>query len=256
MDNGRLYQAERTARSEAERANRVKSEFLATMSHELRTPLNAMLGYTDLLLAGVPEPVSDSTKQKVERIEVNARHLLELIEEILTFSRLEAGKERLEIEEVHPEDVVREVQALMEPLAIGKGLAFVCETPPETPLIRTDPRKLRQILINLAGNAIKFTDHGEVRLRLESTGDELCFSVQDTGAGIAPEHLERIFEPFWQVQGGSTRTAGGTGLGLSVSRHLARLMGGELTVQSRPGEGATFSALLPLGSPAPANRPG
>lgn len=245
MDNAQLYQAERLARTEAERANQVKSEFLATVSHELRTPLNAMLGYTDLLLMGIPEPIPAGAQQKVERIGVSARHLLELIEEILSFSRLEAGEEHVEIESVQPDALIDEVQALMEPLALTKGIAFDCSAPPEPPQIQTDARKIRQILINLVGNAIKFTDEGTVRLTLVEIGDEAIFRVEDTGAGIAPEHLERIFDPFWQIQGGATRTTGGTGLGLSVARRMARLLRGDLNVESEPGKGSVFTLTIP-----------
>jgi PAS domain S-box-containing protein len=254
MDNSRLYQAERVARAEAERANQVKSEFLATMSHELRTPLNAMMGYADLLMAGVPEPISEAARVMVDRIGVSARHLLELIEEILTFSRLEAGEERVEVNLVNPKDLIAEVHALMEPLALSKGVAFRSHAPTEISPMASDARKIRQILINLIGNGIKFTDRGEVRLTLEENGDEVVFGIHDTGAGIEERDLDRIFDPFWQVEGGSTRNAGGTGLGLSVTRRLARLLGGDVSVTSKLDVGSTFRVRLPREAPAPSTK--
>ncbi len=251
MDNARLYAAEHRARGEAERANRVKSEFLANMSHELRTPLNAMIGYSDLLLAGIPEPIPEGAHQKVGRIRLSAKHLLELIEEILTSSRLEAGEEKVELEVLEAGAVLHEVQALTEPLALAKGIDFDCRAPHALLPLESDPRKVRQILINLIGNAIKFTGRGGVRVELEEVGTDVIFRVSDTGAGIAPEYLEKIFEPFWQVQGGATRTAQGTGLGLSVTRRLARLLGGDVTAESEPGSGSTFTFQLPSHAPPP-----
>ena len=245
MDNARLYEAEHRARQEAERANRVKSEFLATMSHELRTPLNAMIGYSDLLLAGVPDPIPAGAAQKVERVRVSARHLLQLIEEILTFSRLEAGEEKIDLETFDPGALVEEVQALTEPLALAKGLEFVCSIPAEPNLMASDPRKVRQILVNLVGNAAKFTQQGRIDLAMEEIGNTVVFRVADTGPGIPADHLETIFEPFYQVAGGMTRKAEGTGLGLSVTRRLARLLGGDVSVESEPEQGSTFVVQLP-----------
>jgi PAS domain S-box-containing protein len=242
VDNARLF-------AQVEEANRAKSEFLATMSHELRTPLNAVLGYTNLLESGIPEELSEPVLQYVRRVGLSARHLAQLIEEILAFSRLEAGRETVSPAEVDVGEVVREVEAIVEPLAREKGLWLIVDaSAPSTPL-RTDPRKLRQILLNLLGNAIKFTGEGEITFTTRPDGGEVLFSVRDTGIGIPREHLERIFEPFWQVEQGATRTAQGTGLGLSVSRRLANLMGGTLTAESSDGAGSTFSLRLPLTPP-------
>jgi PAS domain S-box-containing protein len=239
IDNARLYE-------EARAANAAKAGFLATMSHELRTPLNAMLGYVELLLLGIPEPVPAGATRHVERIRLAAQHLLSIIEEILTFSRIEAGRERVEPEEVDLLGLVGEVSAIIEPLAAGKGLAFRVPERVEPPSLVTDPRKLRQILVNLLGNAVKFTRAGSVAFEVEPDGGHLQLRVRDTGIGIAPADLEVIFEPFRQVDSTMTRPAGGTGLGLSVSRQLARLLGGDVTVESRPGEGSVFTVSLPL----------
>jgi signal transduction histidine kinase len=208
-----------------------------------------MIGYSDLLLLGVPDPLPPGARQQVERMDRAARHLLSLIEEILTFSRLEAGREVVRPEPVDLGELVHEVVAIVEPLARERGLAFHAPEAPPTAPFRTDPRKLRQILINLLGNAVKFTERGEIRFDVEADGRALLFHVADTGIGIPPEQLDRIWEAFYQVEGTSTRTAGGTGLGLAVSRELARLLGGDIAVQSTPGEGTVFSLRLPLHPP-------
>jgi signal transduction histidine kinase len=229
----------------AEDASRAKSDFLATMSHELRTPLNAMVGYTELLLLGVPAPIPEEAQVQVERIGRAARHLRSVIDEILTFSRIEAGQETVIRETVPLAELVEEVGAVIQPLAAEKGLALVLPEGGTSDAVTADSGKLRQILINLLGNAVKFTKEGEVRFEVTRAGDEVHFSVRDTGEGIAPEHQQSIFEPFRQVGASRTRLAEGSGLGLAISLRLARLLGGDITLESAPGAGSTFTLRLP-----------
>jgi PAS domain S-box-containing protein len=249
LERARLIAALQDRAAALEEANRAKSDFLATMSHELRTPLNAMVGYTDLLLMGVPDEIPDAAKGQVERIRSAAIHLTQLIEEVLTHARIEAGHDELHVEAVEPRALFAEVCALVEPLAQQKGLAFVRELDGTPERIRTDPRKLRQILLNLLGNAVKFTERGEVGLSARTDGGDLVIQVRDTGIGIEPAYLEKIFEPFWQVDATRTRRAGGTGLGLGVVRQLARRLGGDVWVRSEPGQGSRFTVRLPLQTP-------
>jgi len=238
IENARLYQ-------EALAANRAKAGFLATMSHELRTPLNAMIGYVDLLLMGIPEPIPMAARAHVERIRLASRHLLSIIEEILTFSRVEAGRETVEVEPVDLAALAGEVSAIIEPLANERGLLLHVPADVDPPTVVTDPRKLRQILVNLLGNAVKFTERGSVGFAVERGDGVVVLHVRDTGIGVDPSLHEAIFEPFRQVDGGMTRAAPGTGLGLTVSRELARLLGGDITVRSALGEGSVFTVRLP-----------
>ena len=240
--NARLYESERIA-------SRAKSDFLAVMSHELRTPLNAVLGYSDLLLLGVAGQLPGQSADYLGRIQLAARHLLQLIEQILTYSRMETGREQVHAEHVKVCALARDMAALIEPLAQEKGLSFhlECASGDDVEIV-TDAAKTRQIVLNLLSNAIKFTARGEVRLEVSADDGAVCFAVADTGIGIAPEHLPRVFDPFWQVEQRTTRTAGGSGLGLTVSRRLARLMGGDIVVASTRGEGSLFTLRLPRGT--------
>lgn len=241
---------EQEARRDAETANRTKGDFLAVMSHELRTPLSAIIGYQELLADGITGPVTEPQRHQLGRIKVSARHLLELIDEILTYSRAEAGKEEVQYEVTSVNTLVDDAATLIEPLAADKRVSFAVFRL-DTPLsIRTDPRKVRQVLVNLLSNAVKFTDaDGAVTLRARRTGDTLELTITDTGIGIEPDHLDRVFDPFWQVEQKATRRAGGTGLGLSVSRRLARLLGGEVVVTSTLGRGSAFTVILPTARP-------
>ncbi|HJR62380.1 MAG TPA: HAMP domain-containing sensor histidine kinase [Gemmatimonadaceae bacterium] len=233
------------ARQVADAASRAKSDFLATMSHELRTPLNAIIGYNSLLMDGVPEPVTERQRQQLGRVSAAARHLLMLIDEVLTLSRLDVGKESVSITPIRVRDALDEAAVMIEPLARDKGLRFDVEPPADEIAIETDVGKLRQALVNLLTNALKFTDEGSVVLSARPDGDAVCFEVRDSGIGIAPEHLDRIFDSFWQVKQSTTRIVGGAGLGLSVTRRIAEALGGDVRVDSVLGKGSVFTLRLP-----------
>jgi signal transduction histidine kinase len=216
--------------------------------HELRTPLSAIIGYEELLADGITGPVSAAQREQLGRIKASAQHLLGLIEEILVFARIEAGRESVSICPVDVRAVAEEVRGLVAPLAAEKGLALHLRAAERLPAVETDPGKLRQILLNLVGNAVKYTERGEVVAEVRGERDAVTLDVRDSGIGIAPEHLERIFDPFWQADQTATRRAGGTGLGLAVARRLATLLGADLSVESRLGEGTTFTVRVPVRS--------
>ena len=238
VDNARLYQ-------DAQVANHAKTDFLGVMSHELRTPLNAIIGYTELLLMGVPAPIPDSGRQQVERVRNASHHLLHLIDEVLAFSRLETGREELRTGSAQLSAVVTEAASVIAPLAVERRLNLRVDAPQEPVTLETDVGKVRHILLNLLSNAVKFTDQGEIVLTARLENGDVRFEVKDTGIGIPPQFHERIFDPFWQVENKASRRIAGTGIGLSVARRLARLLGGDVTVTSRPGEGSTFTARIP-----------
>lgn len=240
VENVRLYH-------DAEEASRAKSEFLAMMSHELRTPLNGIIGYVDLLEAGISGTLSDTQKSHLQRIRAGAGHLTELVEQILTFSRIEAGEEQLRLERLDIGPFVQETCELIRPLAQKKGLEFRCIEPERRVVIDSDPGKLRQILLNLLSNAIKFTEVGRVELVAQTDDREVTLQVRDTGPGIPTNQAEMIFRPFHQIDQGLTRTLQGTGLGLTVTRSLTELLGGSLSLDSTVAEGSTFTVHLPRG---------
>jgi PAS domain S-box-containing protein len=246
VERARLFEAEHAARAEAERANRAKSEFLAVMSHELRTPLNAIGGYAELMEMGIRGPVTPEQREDLRRVQTSQRHLLGLINEVLNYARLETGTVHYDVDDVRMRDVLLAAEALVAPQAQAKELALAVEPCPPALTARADAEKVRQILVNLLSNAVKFTDRGgRVDLVCASSESRVQVVVRDTGIGIAADQMERIFEPFVQVRADLTRIAEGTGLGLAISRDLARGMGGDLTAESTPGEGSTFTLTLP-----------
>ncbi|HUE95564.1 MAG TPA: ATP-binding protein [Longimicrobiaceae bacterium] len=248
LDNARLYR-------ESQEANRAKAEFLATVSHELRTPLNAVIGYSELLQMGIAEEDAGKGVEYAKRISVSANHLSQLIEEVLAFSRIESGREEIALAAVPLQEILDEVRVISEPMAAEKQLGFQFDSPDRPVEMRTDARKVRQILLNVIGNAIKFTEEGEVKVEARSSGGRVVIEVSDTGIGIDPEKIERIFDPFWQVEQGTTRKAGGTGLGLTVTKRYVELLGGEVEIESERGRGSTVHLWLPLRSSPPAERP-
>ncbi|HLA14916.1 MAG TPA: HAMP domain-containing sensor histidine kinase [Gemmatimonadaceae bacterium] len=238
------------ARAEAERANTSKTDFLAVMSHELRTPLTAIMGYEELLSDGITGPVTELQRQQLGRINASARHLLGLIDEILTFARVDVGHEQVRWESMSINRTLTDAASLIEPLASAKKLKYIIELLDEDQVIQTDQTKFKQMLVNLLSNAVKFTEKGEVRLTCAVRTAMLELCIADTGVGIDAGNIEHVFEPFWQEEQSATRKVGGTGLGLSVTRKLAHLLGGEVTVASRVGAGTTFLLKLPLLAPA------
>jgi signal transduction histidine kinase len=235
---------------EARAANATKSNFLAMVSHELRTPLTALTGYGELLADEIVGPLTVPQHEIVERVRNVTHQLTAMIEEILTYSSLDAGRELVRPRPVDVSDVLGGVASVIQPLATQKGLAFSLRIDPAVPRFVTDPDKARQILVNLAGNAVKFTEEGAVDVAVEACASgEIRFTVADSGVGIDAADLPRLFQPFTQLDTGLTRRYGGTGLGLYISRRMAELLGGYSEVESHVGRGSRFSLLLPPVTP-------
>jgi len=234
------------ARAEAESANRAKSDFLAIMSHELRTPLNAIDGYAEVLELGIHGPLTEDQRQDIARIRKSERHLLGLINDVLNYTRIEAGVVRYELEHVPLDETLATCEALTAPQIRAKGLTMAFAGCDPKLLVYADAEKVQQIVLNLLTNAIKFTDvNGRIEMACEVTDGQVAITVSDNGRGIAAEQLEHIFEPFVQVDARYTRSEEGVGLGLAISRDLARGMGGDISVTSQPGVGSTFTLTLP-----------
>jgi PAS domain S-box-containing protein len=238
------------AREAAEIANRAKSQFLANMSHELRTPLNAIMIYTELLRDEATDRSLDDFLPDLKKIHGAAKHLLALINDVLDLARIESGKLELHPETFDLEAMVRDVVATIQPLAQKNANALEVHCPDGIGTMHADPTKVRQSLFNLLSNACKFTEGGTVRLEVgrdAADGDRFVFRVSDTGIGMTPEHLGKLFKPFSQVDPSATRRFGGSGLGLAITRHFCEAMGGDIGVESEPGVGSTFTIRLPAG---------
>ena len=244
----------RALNEQLERASRAKSEFLASMSHELRTPMNAILGFTELLLDGTYGDVPEPLKQPLADIQTNGWHLLRLINDVLDLSKIEAGRMELSLVEYLVPDVVGTVQASLRSLAMEKGLEFRIQVPDDIPPAFGDAKRLTQCLLNLAGNAIKFTPSGRVVIQVERQGDQLLYRVSDTGIGIPKDQIENVFAEFRQADTTIAREFGGTGLGLSLTKKFVELHGGRIWVESEVGRGSTFvfSIALRVEEAAPA----
>jgi signal transduction histidine kinase len=240
IQNARLFREIEEKGRELAEASKHKSQFLANMSHELRTPLNAILGYAELMLDSIYGEPSEKMRAVLERLRSNGRHLLGLINDVLDLSKIEAGQLTLSLDDYSLSDVVYGVVSAVEPLAAEKRLTFKAEVAPDLPAGRGDERRLSQVLLNLVGNAIKFTDKGEVAIRAAAANGAFTVAVCDTGPGIAVADQTKIFEEFQQADSSITRKKGGTGLGLSIAKRIIEMHGGRIWVESEPGKGSTF----------------
>jgi signal transduction histidine kinase len=246
IENVRLFDEIQEKSRQLEEASQHKSQFLANMSHELRTPLNAILGYTELMADGAYGEPSEKMLGILKRLEANGRHLLGLINDVLDLSKIEAGQLVLELSDYCIQDIAQTVRSTLEPLAADKKLAFKVEVASELPPGHGDGRRLTQVLINLVGNAIKFTDAGEVAIKAEANNGSFYVAVRDTGPGISAADQAKLFQEFQQADNAITRKKGGTGLGLAISKRIIEMHGGRIWVESQLGQGSTFAFTLPI----------
>jgi signal transduction histidine kinase len=246
IENVRLFDEIQDKSRQLEEASQHKSQFLANMSHELRTPLNAILGYTELMADGAYGEPSEKMLGVLKRLESNGKHLLGLINDVLDLSKIEAGQLVLELSDYSVQDIAQTVRSTLEPLAADKKLTFKVEMAPELPPGRGDGRRLTQVLINLVGNAIKFTDAGEVAIKAEANNGAFYVSVRDTGPGISAADQAKLFQEFQQADNAITKKKGGTGLGLAISKRIIEMHGGKIWVESQLGQGSTFAFSLPV----------
>lgn len=245
LDSARLLR-------EAREAGQARVDFLSVMSHELRTPLTAIVGYADLMEEGISGPVNARQREQLGKIKASAWNLQGLIDGILAFARFEAEEGELSVESVDVEKLVREALLGVRESVDEKDLDVTVDVEEGIPPLSTDRRKMVRVLTQLLSNAVKFTREGGIRVSVSAVGETLRIRVEDTGIGVSAENLESVFEPFWQAERAATRTTGGTGLGLSLARRLARLLDGEIEAESEPGLGSAFTLVLPLDGPGPA----
>ncbi len=248
-----LYESQRegarelqTLNERLQQASQAKSEFLANMSHELRTPMNAILGFVEMLIDDIYGEIPHELKEPLMDIQVNGKHLLNLINDVLDLSKIEAGRMELAVAEYSVQDVVDTLKSSLQSLALEKGLEFVAAAEEDIPLAFGDGKRITQCLTNLAGNALKFTRHGRVEIRVERQGETLRYRVSDTGIGIPKDQIENVFGEFRQVDATITREFGGTGLGLSITKKFVEMHGGRIWVESELGKGSTFFFEIPL----------
>jgi signal transduction histidine kinase len=255
IQNNRLLMELQEKSRQLEIASKHKSQFLASMSHELRTPLNAIVGYTELILDKIYGDIPDKVREALVRLDKNARHLLGLINEVLDLSKIESGSVDLALADYSMDEIVHMTTTAVQGLAAEKKLTLRSSVQAELPRGKGDERRITQVILNLLGNAIKFTEEGEVHIAVTTAGDNFAVSVSDTGPGIAESDHGRIFEEFQQADNASIAKKGGTGLGLSITKRIVELHGGRIWVKSKPGDGSVFSFTLPIQVQRQANEP-